>query len=152
MKITRICIRNYKSIKDLDFKPNPKLNIFIGENSVGKSNIFEAINWILGPTYPTFNATTKEDHYLGNENNKILIRLYFENNYILELDESKDKYQFSITQNGSYQKDLSTLREEFCSAYIGTARQIVDYLPSNRRSLLGRILFECRSSDTYWTV
>jgi len=142
MKITRICIRNYKSIKDLDFKPNPKLNIFIGENSVGKSNIFEAINWILGPTYPTFNATTKEDHYLGNENNKILIRLYFENNYILELDESKDKYQFSITQNGSYQKDLSTLREEFCSAYIGTARQIVDYLPSNRRSLLGRILFD----------
>jgi len=142
MKITRISIRNYKSIKELDFKPNPRLNIFIGENGVGKSNIFEAINWILGPTYPTFNATTKQDHYLGNENNKIIIQLHFENNYILELNESKDKYQFSITQEGNYQQDLSTLRAEFCSAYIGTERQIVDYLPSNRWSLLGRILLD----------
>lgn len=142
MKITRIHIENYKSINNLDITPNPKLNVFIGENSTGKSNIFEAINWIVGPTYPTFNATTKQDHYLGDENNKILIQLYFEDGYLLELDESKDKYQFSISKNGNYQKDLSTLRENFCSAYVGTERQIVDYLPSNRWSLLGRILLD----------
>jgi len=142
MKITRIHIENYKSIRELDIKPNPKLNAFLGENSVGKSNIFKAIYWLLGPIYPTFNATTKQDHYLGNENNKILIQLYFEDNYLLELDESKDKYQFSIRKNGEYQRDLSTLRENFCSAYVGTERQIVDYLPSNRWSLLGRILLD----------
>ncbi len=142
MKITRIRIKHYKSIRDLDISPTPKLNVFIGENGAGKSNIFEAINWLLGSTYPTFNATTKQDHYLGDENNKILIQLYFENGYLLELDESKDKYQFSISQNGNYQRDLSTLRERFCSAYIGTERQIVDYLPSNRWSLLGRILLD----------
>jgi len=142
MKITRIHIENYKSIHNLDIKPSPKLNAFIGENGTGKSNIFEAINWLVGPTYPTFNATTKQDHYLGEENNKILIRLYFEDGYLLELDESKDKYQFSIYQNGNYQKDLSTLRENFCSAYVGTDRQIVDYLPSNRWSLLGRVLLD----------
>lgn len=142
MKITRIYIQNYRSIKKLDIKPNPKLNAFIGENGVGKSNIFEAINWLLGPFYPTFNATTKQDHYLGDENNRILIKLCFEDDYLLELDESKEKYQFSISQNGSYQKDSSTLRGRFCSAYVGTERQIVDYLPSNRWSLLGRILFD----------
>ena len=86
MKITRIHIENYKSIRELDIKPNPKLNAFLGENSVGKSNIFKAIYWLLGPIYPTFNATTKQDHYLGDENNKILIQLYFEDNYLLELD------------------------------------------------------------------
>jgi len=142
MKITKIHIQNYKSIDNLNIKLNPKLNVFIGENGTGKSNIFDAINWLLGPTYPTFNATTKQDHYLGDENNKILIQLYFEDGYLLELDESKDKYQFSISKNGNYQKDLSTLRESFCSAYIGTERQIVDYLPSNRWSLLGRILLD----------
>ena len=142
MKITRIHIRNYKSTKELNIKPNPKLNVFIGENGVGKSNIFEAINWLLGPTYPTFNATTKQDHYMGNENNKILIQLYFEDDYLLELDESKEKYQFSISQNERYQKDLGTLRESFWSAYVGTERQIVDYLPSNKWSLLGRILLD----------
>ena len=142
MKITRIHIRNYKSTKELNIKPNPKLNVFIGENGVGKSNIFEAINWLLGPTYPTFNATTKQDHYMGNENNKIFIQLYFEDDYLLELDESKEKYQFSISQNERYQKDLGTLRESFWSAYVGTERQIVDYLPSNKWSLLGRILLD----------
>lgn len=142
MKITKIHIQNYKSIKNLEIAPSPKLNVLIGENGTGKSNIFEAINWLLGPTYPTFNATTKQDHYLGEENNMILIRLYFEDSYLLELNESKDKYQFSISQNGNYQKNLGTLRESFCSAYVGTERQIVDYLPSNRWSLLGRILLD----------
>lgn len=142
MKIERIHIENYKSIHKLDIKPNSNLNAFIGENSSGKSNIFEAINWLLGPGYPTFNTTAKDDHYLGDENRKIIIRLYFEGNYLLELDESKDKYQFSISKNGEWQKDLSTLREKFCSAYVGTERQIVDYLPSKRWSLLGRILLD----------
>jgi len=142
MKITRIHVENYKSIKELDISPSPKLNVFIGENGVGKSNIFDAINWLLGPSYPTFNATTKQDHYLGDEKNRILIQLYFEDDYLLELDESKDRYQFSIERYGTYQKDLGTLRELFCSAYVGVERQIVDYLPSNRWSLLGRILLD----------
>jgi len=142
VKIKSLHIQNYKSIKNLDITLNPKLNVFIGENGAGKSNIFEAINWLLGPTYPTFNSITKQDHYLGDENNKIFIQLYFEDGFLLELDESKDKYQFSISKNGNYQKDLSTLRESFCSAYVGTERQIVDYLPSNRWSLLGRVLLD----------
>lgn len=142
MKITKIHIENYKSIQELDICPSLKLNVFIGENGVGKSNVFDAINWLLGPIYPTFNATTKQDHYLGDEKNKILIQLYFEDDYFLELDESKDRYQFSIKQYRTYQKDLGALRERFCSAYVGVERQIVDYLPSNRWSLLGRILLD----------
>ena len=145
MKITRILIRNYKSIKELDFKPNPRLNIFIGENSVGKSNIFDAINWILGPTYPTFNATTKEDHYLGNENNKILIRLEFDTNDSLELNEHKEvdgQNKSGLFYNDQNYNCKREIRETFCSAFIGTERQIVDYLPSNRWSLLGRILLD----------
>lgn len=31
------------------------MNVFIGEYSVGKSNIIEAIYWLLGPVFPTFN-------------------------------------------------------------------------------------------------
>lgn len=142
MKIKRIYIKNYKSIRNLDLNLNPKLNVFIGENGVGKSNIFEAITWLLGPTYPTFNSTTKGDHYLGDMDNKILIRMYYTDNYLLELDESKDKYQFSIKKGNDRPTSSSELREHFSSAYIGTDREIVDYLPSNRWSLLGRILLD----------
>jgi putative ATP-dependent endonuclease of the OLD family len=57
MKILKVKILNYKSIKKIEFQPNAGVNVFIGENSVGKSNIFDAINWLLGPLYPTFNQT-----------------------------------------------------------------------------------------------
>ena len=40
--LTSIHISNYKSIKNLDFSPK-SINLFIGENGAGKSNILEAI-------------------------------------------------------------------------------------------------------------
>lgn len=70
MRIERIEIDNYKSIKHIEFNPTQGLNAFIGANSTGKSNIFNAINWILGPSYPSFNSVKKEDHYGGDEKNK----------------------------------------------------------------------------------
>ena len=131
-----------KSIKELDIILSAKLNVFIGENGTGKSNIFDAINWLLGPNYPTFNASTKQDHYLGNENNKIHIKLYFEDGYLLDLDESKASYQFTIRQNGASLPASQAARQKFGAAYVGVEREIVDYLPSNRWSLLGRILLD----------
>lgn len=67
MKLSRIVIQNYKSIKYIDIALSDKVNVFIGENSVGKSNIFAAIEWILGPVYPSFNNFPQEDYYQGNE-------------------------------------------------------------------------------------
>ena len=37
MKIDKLTIRNYKSIKDLEL--SPRINVLIGANNVGKSNI-----------------------------------------------------------------------------------------------------------------
>ena len=145
MKITRVHIQNYKSIRNLKIAPSPKLNVFIGENGAGKSNILDAINWLLGPTYPTFNATTKQDHYLSDENNKILIRLEFDSGENLELNEYKQtdsQIKSGLFYNDQNYNCKGDIRERFCSAYIGTERQIVDYLPSDRRSLLGRILLD----------
>lgn len=149
MKITRIHIKNYKSVEELNIIPTFKINVFIGENGAGKSNIFEAINWLLGPTYPTFNATTKQDHYLGYENNKILIRLGFDSGEKLELNEYKEisragrnEIKSGLFYNDQTYNCKGEIREKFCSAYVGTERQIVDYLPSNKWSLLGRILLD----------
>lgn len=66
MKITRLYIKNYKSIKEIDICLSELVNVFIGENSVGKSNIFAAIDWMLGPVFPSFNNFSKEDYYRGD--------------------------------------------------------------------------------------
>lgn len=144
MKIEEILIQNYKSIKNIRFKPTSKINVFIGENSVGKSNIFSAINWLLGPTYPTFNHTTPEDHYLGKLENEIKINLKFSNSQTLELAEkwidARHQEKTGLNLSGNYIKDEE--RKDYTAAYLGIDRKIQNYLPSNRWSLLGRILYE----------
>ncbi len=144
MKITRVQISNYKSISSVDISPSTKMNVFIGENSVGKSNILNAVNWLLGPIYPSFNSTVENDHYRGELGNKIKIRLTFDDGKVLELAEewvdSRAQAKSGLNLSGGYISDQQ--RQKYTSAYLGIDRQILDYLPSNRWTLIGRILLE----------
>ena len=85
LKITRLYIKNYKSIKEIDICLSELVNVFIGENSVGKSNIFAAIDWMLGPVFPSFNNFSKEDYYRGDTSLHVVIRVYFDDGHYLEL-------------------------------------------------------------------
>jgi len=143
MNIKRIVIENFKSIKKIDFQPNSGINIFIGENSAGKSNIFNAVNWLLGPSYPTFNSISANDHFLGNLDNKIHIGIQFDDNSYLELCEEKEisgKTRKGLFLNGGFISGDD--RERYSCAHVGIDREIVDYLPSNRWSLIGRFLLD----------
>jgi putative ATP-dependent endonuclease of OLD family len=142
MKITKVKIENYKSIKNIEFDVSPKVNVFIGENSSGKSNIFNAITWLVGPTYPSFNSITKEDYFRGEENRKIKIDLTFDDDSTLEMaQEWQDGYgreKSGLNLNNNYITDIQ--REKYISSFIGVDREINDYLPSNKWSLIGRFL------------
>ena len=62
MKISRVYIENYRSIKRLDFTPG-NYCVLVGENNAGKSNILKAVNLVLGETWPTdrtFNDINRE--------------------------------------------------------------------------------------------
>lgn len=43
MYVTRLVARNFRSYRRLDLSPAPGLNVFVGENAVGKTNLLEAI-------------------------------------------------------------------------------------------------------------
>ncbi|TKB97297.1 ATP-dependent nuclease [Pedobacter cryotolerans] len=142
MKIKRIVIDNYKSISHIEINCSRYLNSFIGENSVGKSNIFDAINWALGPAFPSFNSTLPQDHYMGLMENLINIRLYYDDGNYLELAEKwndpQGRSKSGLNLSGQYVTDIQ--RQKYCSAYLGVERNILEHLPSNRWSLMGRIL------------
>lgn len=141
MYITRIFIKNFKSIKEIDIYPNKWLNVFIWENSVGKSNIFKALDWVLWKTYPTFNQIPREDHFMWDYENKIQIIIEFDDRMTFCLNENEERYKFKMTQwNNSFFNDET--RKKYCCAYLDTKREIADYMPSNRWSLLWRILQE----------
>lgn len=44
MHIKRIVVDNFCSIKHADISPKP-LNVFVGQNNHGKTNLFEAVSW-----------------------------------------------------------------------------------------------------------
>ena len=144
MKIQWLCIRNFKSVKHIDIDCSPKLNAFIGENSVGKSNIFDAVNWLLGPIYPSFNSTLPQDHFMGDVENEIKISLQFDDGNYLQLAEKwhdqRGNEKAGLNLSGNYVADI--LRQNYCSAYLGVDRSILDYSPSNRWTLMGRILMD----------
>ena len=144
MKIIDVSIENFRSIKKIDFKPTLGLNAFIGSNSSGKSNIFDAINWLLGPIYPSFNSVKKEDYFKGDTTQKIKIKITFDDGNYLELaEEWLDRYgnpKSGLNMNGGYCTD--ELRKKYCCAYVGVEWEILDYLPSNKWSLMGRVLQE----------
>jgi hypothetical protein len=57
--ITQVEIKNFKSIKDLTFEAR-KVNLFIGEPNVGKSNIIEALSLFSVPMGGTNDKRIKE--------------------------------------------------------------------------------------------
>jgi len=66
MKIFRVIINNFRSIKYLDFKPE-KINLLIGGNNSGKTNILQALDFALNP-YNNWHAgiVTEYDFYDRN--------------------------------------------------------------------------------------
>lgn len=92
MYISKLIIKNYKSIKDETFIFNKGINILVGKNNAGKSNIVSALNEILADKY---NTTSYEDKifYTDSTNN---IKREFK--IIAEIEDIKT-LEFSLLDN-----------------------------------------------------
>lgn len=45
MNVTEISFKDWRNLADISFRPAPAINIFLGQNAQGKTNILEAINF-----------------------------------------------------------------------------------------------------------
>ncbi|MBW1673652.1 MAG: AAA family ATPase, partial [Deltaproteobacteria bacterium] len=53
MKIKKLSIQGFKSFMDkLDIQISPGISAFVGPNGCGKSNIVDAIRWVMGEQSP----------------------------------------------------------------------------------------------------
>ena len=59
MRLTQVALSNVRNYSALDFQPEPGLNLFIGDNAQGKSNLLEAIS-LLG-TGKSFRTSREAD-------------------------------------------------------------------------------------------
>ena len=92
MKIQKLHIKNFKSLVDFEIvEPNP-FTVFVGANAVGKSNIFEALEFFLWP---------------DNSSNRLRVFGWAENIHNKQLDKKEGFFKikantFSADLEGKY--------------------------------------------------
>ena len=91
MRIVKVHIENFRSIKELDFNPGPYC-VLIGENNSGKSNILRALALALGETWPTERMFSEEDFYNQETANDVIIRVFFSE----VIEEWRNKFKMEI--------------------------------------------------------
>ena len=111
MYISKVVIKNYRSIKDLVLNFNPGKNIIVGKNNSGKSNIIKAIDIVLGessPTYVKYNNITESDFYSNSSGttNKIMIFCELQKNECEKIDINL------VKQSKFYGKYIENLYDE----------------------------------------
>ena len=106
MYISKLIIKNYKSIKDEVFLFNKGINILVGKNNAGKSNIVSALNEILGDKY---GSTSYEDKIFYTNGTSTLEKNF---KIIAEIDEIKN-LDYSLLDNIKKSTGLINITEYF---------------------------------------
>jgi len=108
--IKELKIKNFKSIEDETIEFNKGLNILVGPNNAGKTNIVEAIDFLLGDVYlPNWEPST--DHFFnGDENREVSIEAILEsdNNELQEIfsdisNQIEVRFRYSKNNGGCFE-------------------------------------------------
>ena len=67
MYITKLIVKNFKSLKDMEIDLNPHLNVLVGDNEAGKSTLLEAINLVLSGQFNGRNIQYELNPYFFND-------------------------------------------------------------------------------------
>lgn len=104
--IYKMLIKNFRTIKNLEWKPNKDVNVIIGANGSGKSTMAIALDYLLNPYLQWYNKRLSEiDYYNRDMKNEIFIEVWFkdlqnficdDSDLLLEHIDSEDK----ISENG----------------------------------------------------
>jgi predicted ATP-dependent endonuclease of OLD family len=96
MYLTKLKIKNFRSIKDIDLKFHKGKNIIVGKNNSGKSNIVKALDIVLGENSPSYQKSeniTELDFYTSKDvqNDKEVINRENEISILCKLERSDDE-------------------------------------------------------------
>ena len=93
MYITRIYIRNFRNIKETELCFDKRLNLFVGKNAQGKTNLMEAISVCLGGSF----RHVRFNQYIPTDvpEAEVVIHLYFKE----DNTERENAVEYTICNN-----------------------------------------------------
>lgn len=157
MRVGKLHIKNFRSIEELDIELQ-SLSAFIGPNNAGKSNILDALDLILGETWPTIRAFSERDFRNHDPGQTIEIKTTFDSpinddyanpriyGFMLNVSSNNLDY-FPVDGQGDrlyyssgYPLRVSTnMREQIPLLHIGIDRRVEPHLRPTGWTLWGRI-------------
>lgn len=110
MYITRIALQNFRNIKSAELSFDKELNILVGSNAQGKTNLCEAISVCLGHSF----RRSRFNQYIPADDPKaeVSVKLYFKDDITERenlIDYTIRKNTLSVTYNGIKMKDAAEL-------------------------------------------
>lgn len=110
MYITKIYIRGFRNIKEAELEFDKNLNIFVGKNAQGKTNLMEAVSVCLGGSF----RHVRFSQYIPADapNSDVIIRLFFKDDNTEReniIDYTISKGTLTVKYNGMKMKDAAEL-------------------------------------------
>lgn len=135
MKLKSLKLLNFRNYEDTLIELSPGINIFIGENGTGKTNILEAI-YVLSLTKST-RPGSDLDLIKFNATNLSIIGDVLHEDYTKKYQISIDKFKKMVYINTFQVKKISEYISNFCvTAFLPNDIEIIKGSPSIRRNLL----------------
>ena len=135
MKLKEIKLLNFRNYKEQILEFNPGINIFIGDNGTGKTNILEAI-YVLSLT-KSGRYGTELDLIKKGENNLIIEGIVNYDDYDKKYKLTLDKFNKKVYINSNQIKKISSYIGEFCiTSFLPNDIEIIKGSPNLRRSVL----------------
>lgn len=138
MRYTYFRSKNFRNLKEFEFHPHPRLNIFLGLNGQGKTNLLEA--FYLGTQGETFRYGDMSD-MVQHQSRQALIQLKIEKNQLedrvhFQIDENKK----SVLLNGK-KTSSQKLQEKFnCVVFSPESLQCIKEGSDQRRQLIDELI------------
>jgi putative ATP-dependent endonuclease of OLD family len=153
--IKQLIIDNFRSIEHEEINFG-QLNAFIGSNNAGNSNIMDALNLLLGATFPSVRSFDNKDFYDYDPTHKIIIQVNFDASlacnskvcgFKLTYDGRECDY-FSVDGAGDIvlypsKKEVrvsADMRDEVTLMYLGLDRQASQQIRATSWTLYGKLL------------
>ncbi len=129
--IDKLFVNQFRNLQSQIILPHKQINLFVGDNAQGKTNLIEAI-YYLGHNRSFKTKTIKE--VIGFEHQKFQLQAQIDGNKI-KLEKSKNKNTISINQQ---KINISSQLSQFLPIQIITPDKgfVVNGTPKNKRSYL----------------
>ncbi len=140
MYVSKLIVKGYRSLADISINFNPGINVIVGKNNAGKSNIIRALNLILGERHPSYIRFENRDFHSDGSDSVSSITI------ATRLDGSLDSQD--LPDKGTYVFKI----DDFSPTWDEDSIQKIKYARRDRFKQLSELFNDIQNSSERWII